>query len=282
MSLLARRISFGASNMITRLPLWSAVIPTYGKKGLDLTRDCLQSMLRNTERREIIVVDDGSEPAVQEKLARTCEELDAKLVTRPENGGFAKATNQGILEANGRVVILVNNDTRVIGKTMDDLANFILFTGAATVGCKLLYEDGSVQHGGVCYVPAEPLGYFDHIGRFEQRYAPSLCRIRNSLSTGAMLAINCNAIDSVGLLDERYGMAFEDLDYQMRCMETGFRIFYCGIIEAYHLEGQTRGRTPAEKAAHSAWTEAEERARELFFERWDGVNFQQFQIGAQM
>lgn len=265
--------------MHNRLPLWSAVIPTYGSKGARLTENCLRSMLRNTERHEVIVVDDGSKPAVQEKLARTCEELDAKLVTRTENGGFAKATNQGIMEANGQVVILCNNDTRGIGKTMDDLANFTTFTGAATVGCKLLYEDKSVQHGGVCHVPSEPFGYFDHVGRFEQRYAPYVCRIKTSLSTGAMLAIHRNAIDSVGLLDERYGMAFEDIDFQMRCLETGFRIFYCGIIEAYHLEGQTRGRTPAEKSMHKGWTEAEVNAREAFFDRWDGVNFQQFQIG---
>lgn len=266
--------------MLNRLPLWSAIIPTFGKKGAGLTENCLRSMLRSTEKHEIIVVDDGSSKRVQERLARICEDVNARLVTRSKNGGFAKAINQGILEANGQVLILVNNDTLAIGKTMDDLANFAVFTGAATVGCKLLYEDGSVQHGGVCHIPDEPPGYFDHIGRYEHRYAPYVCRIRNSLSTGAMLAIHRNALDSVGFLDERYGMAFEDIDFQMRCLETGLRTFYCGIIEAYHLEGQTRGRTPAEKSWHKKWTEAEVEARKSFFERWDGVSFQQFQVGS--
>jgi len=262
--------------------LWTAVIPTYGKKGVGLTQSCLRSLQSSTERHEIIVVDDGSGPKVQEKLAFICEELDAKLVTRTDNGGFAQAVNDGIEQANGQVVMLVNNDTLQIRKTLDDLANFALFSGAAVTGCKLLYEDGSVQHAGVCYVPAAPLGYFDHVGRFESRNAPIACRIRRSLNTGAVLAISRTALDTVGLLDTRYGMAFEDIDYQMRVLETGFNLFYCGIIEAYHLEGQTRGRTPAEKAKHQSWTKAEEKARELFFQRWEGVNFEQFQFGARM
>ena len=266
--------------MISRLPLWSAIIPTYGRKGLKLTTGCLRSMMHTTERHEIVVVDDGSSKGVQQSLQRLCDDMGAKLIRRPENGGFAKACNEGIKVSNGAVVVLVNNDTLQIGKTLDSLANFTLFTGAATCGIKLLYEDNSVQHAGVHYVPAKPHGYWDHVARFEDRWAPSACRIRRSLCTGAFLAINRFALESVGFLDERYGMAVEDIDFQMRCHETGMKSFYCGIIEAYHLEGATRGRTPAEKARHQAWTEAEERGMRLFFERWEGVNWSQFQIGA--
>lgn len=266
--------------MLTRLPLWSAIIPTYGKKGLDLTWNCLRSLHHTTERHEIIVVDDGSSHGVQQKLEAVCESEGAKLICRPDNGGFAKACNEGIKLSNGSVVVLVNNDTLQIGKTLDNLANFTLFTGAATCGIKLLYEDNSVQHAGVHYVPSEPHGYWDHVARFQDRWAAQACRIRRSLSTGAFLAINRFALESVGFLDERYGMAVEDIDFQMRCFETGMNIFYCGIIEAYHLEGATRGRTPMEKAKHRAWTEAEERGMAMFFDRWEGVNWSQFQIGA--
>jgi GT2 family glycosyltransferase len=259
------------------MPVWTAIIPTYGKEGVSLTSDCIRSLWRSTEKNEIIVVDDGSDSECQAALEEMVEEYGiTSLVLRSENGGFAKAINDGLELANGQVVILVNNDTQAIGKTADDLANFTLFSGGGAVGCKLLYADKSVQHAGITYVPGD---YFDHIGRGEQRYAPYVCRIRRSLCTGAMLAINRAALDTIGFLDTRYGMAFEDVDYQMRCLETGFQVFYCGIIEAYHLEGKTRGRTPQEKALHGDWTEAENKARELFFERWQGINFAQFQYG---
>lgn len=262
-----------------RFPLWSAVIPTYGQVGVDLTRNCVTSLQHTTEPHEIIVVDDGSGAEVQEQLSRICENFGARLITLDENGGFAKACNAGLKASNGYVPILVNNDVLQIGKTLDDLANFTRFTNGAIVGCKLLYEDNTVQHGGVTYVRAEPHGYWDHIGRFAVRWTNYVCRIRRSLCTGALLAINRHVLEGVGFLDERYGMAVEDIDLQMRCMETGYPIFYCGVIEAYHLEGRTRGNTPQEKAKHKAWNEAEERGMELFFERWNGVDFSEFEIG---
>lgn len=261
-------------------PLWSAVIPTYGEYGVKLTRRCLRSMQLSSEAHEIIVVDDGSDPVVQEDLERLCREYGTKLVLKRDNTGFARACNEGILQASGQIVILVNNDTEMINKTLDDLANFALFTNAATVGCKLLYEDNTIQHAGVHYVPSEPHGWWDHIARHEQRWAAYACRIRRGLSTGAMLAIGRGALDTVGLLDERYGMAVEDIDYQLRCLETGMSIYYCGLIEAYHLEGRTRGNTPEEKAKHPEWTKAEASALETFFERWEGINWNQFRLGA--
>lgn len=266
--------------MASRLPLWSAIIPTYGRKGVELTTNCLRSLMHTTEKHEIIVVDDGSQEKHADRLEAACQQFDATLIRRPENGGFAKSCNEGIRQSNGQVVVLVNNDTLQIGKTMDNLANFTIFTGAATCGIKLLYEDNSIQHGGVHYVPAQPHGFWDHVARFESRWNPVACRIRRSLCSGAFLAINRFALEMLGFLDERYGMAVEDIDYQMRCYETGLNSFYCGIIEAYHLEGATRGRTPAEKAKHRQWTQAEEDGMNLFFERWEGVNWSQFQIGA--
>lgn len=265
-----------------RLPLWSAIVPAYGEKGIQLVDNCLASLQHSNERHEVIVVDDGSPAMIQGKLAQICESFGANFIAQPENGGFAKACNAGIQAANGAVVILFNDDCRQSGKTLDNLANFTLFTNAATVGCKLLYRDNTIQHAGVYYVPAQPHGYWDHVGRFEDRFVNYACRIRRSLCTGACLAINRYVFDSVGFLDERYGMAVEDLDLQMRCIETGYATFYCGLIEAYHLEGQTRGRTPQEKARHKEWTEAEAKGMDLFFDRWRGTDFSQFQIGASM
>jgi len=230
------------------------------------------------ERHEIIVVDDGSSGKVQDRLSSLAVEYSAKFIACEKNQGFAKACNIGIRESNGHIVILVNNDTLQINKTIDNLANFMLFTGAATTGVKLLYEDYSVQHGGVWHVPGNPHGYWDHIGRFAPRWDSVVCRIRNGLCTGALLGISRNTLNTVGLLDERYGMAVEDIDFQLRCMETGLRIYYCGLIEAFHLEGRTRGNTAREKAKHSKWTSAEDAALDLFFERWEGIDWKQFQI----
>jgi hypothetical protein len=53
---------------------------------------------------------------------------------------------------------------------------------------------------------------------------------------------------------------------------------YNGHIEAYHLEGQTRGRTPEEKAKHPEWTESERLGLDAFFDKWVGVNWRLFSM----
>lgn len=261
-------------------PVWSAIIPTYGEVGVQLTTAALKSLQQSSEAREIIVVDDGSGPGVQEALEEVCQEHDAVLLALTENGGFARAVNKGIEAANGLVLVLFNNDVEQVGRAVDNLANTVLWTGAGTIGCKLLYPDRRIQHAGVYYQHAEPYGWFDHIARFQERYASIACRIRLSLCTGALLAINRGALDCVGYLDERYGMAFEDIDFQLRLIESNYPTFYNGTIEAYHKEGQTRGASPEDKAKHPEWTEAEKKARDTFFHRWEGIDFNQFRLGA--
>ena len=108
---------------MSRIPLWTAIVPTYGEVGVALTTKCLESLRHTTERHEIIVVDDGSGGEVQEKLTSLCQQHSAKLVACSDNAGFARACNEGIKLSNGTIVILVNNDTLQINKTLDDLAD---------------------------------------------------------------------------------------------------------------------------------------------------------------
>ena len=66
-------------------------------------------------------------------------------------------------------------------------------------------------------------------------------------------------LDRVGLLDERYPMAYEDVDWCLRAWQDGFRMLYFPAAVLYHHESVTRG------------TEVGEREREsqrLFWERW--------------
>ena len=66
-------------------------------------------------------------------------------------------------------------------------------------------------------------------------------------------------IERIGLLDERYSMAYEDVDWCLRAWQAGFRVLYFPSAQLVHHESVTRG------------TEVGEREREsqrLFWERW--------------
>ena len=262
------------------LPAYSIVIPTYGERGLGFLKNLLPLLSYSCRlSHEVMVVDDGSPDNVADELEQVCKLNGAAMLHSNENKGFASACNAGLIHSNGHVIILVNNDVIPIGNTFDALAEFCFFSGFGTVGCKLLYPDNRIQHAGVMYVPppeGAPHGWFDHYYRFNDRYFIGATRIREGLCTGALLAINGGIVNAIGGLDERFGMAAEDIDYQMRCVEAGGRIVYNGYVEAYHLEGATRGNTLESKAAHPEWTEREEKGLVHLFEKWAGLDMMQF------
>lgn len=263
-------------------PLYSIIIPTYGSKGVDLTTNLLQQ-LKFTCRfhHEVIVVDDGSEDDDVQKLKFACQDSAAMLYHNKNNSGFAKTCNVGISNSNGLIVILCNNDVLPIGNTFDALADSMRFFGVGIMGCKLLYGNNTIQHAGVFHVPNpdnSKHGWFDHMYRNESRYHPGATTIDGRLCTGALLGIHTSLINCVGMLDERFGMACEDIDLNLRAIESSFSVVYNGYIEAYHLEGATRGNTPEEKEKHPKWTNAENEGMEKFFDKWNGISWTNFEI----
>ena len=269
---------------------YSIVIPTYGEKGAKLIARMLPVLAYSCKlEHEIIIVDDGSEPQVVDELNNLCVMYNALLLHDDDNCGFAKACNAGMTMANGKSTILCNNDVIPIGDTFDQLYDTVNMYGVGIAGCKLLYPNDRIQHAGVCWInparipvkegaaPVGGHGWFDHLGRFKHRRDIGSCRMEFRLCTGALMAINSELVKAVGLLDERFGMAAEDIDYNLRCLEVGMMTIYNGHVEAYHLEGATRGNTEESKAQHSEWTEKERMGLDFLFEKWSGVKWEMFE-----
>ncbi|MCK5664733.1 MAG: hypothetical protein KAI17_14680 [Thiotrichaceae bacterium] len=111
------------------------------------------------------------------------------------------------------------------------------------VGAKLLYPDGTVQHGGVIlgiggvaghahkYLAADDPGYF--------------CRamLPQSFSavTGACLLVEKGIFKQVDGLDEELVVAFNDVDLCLKFQESGFRNIWTPYAQLYHHESKTRG-----------------------------------------
>lgn len=265
----------------------SVIIPTFGPKGVPLTETCVRTLRQQHEHLgnesiEIIIVEDSQDESVLADLhEKVAKPFGAHLYCQP-NGGFAKACNMGLRKANGIVCFLVNNDIEFIEPSLQLLADAMNTTGSQIIGCRLLYPDRTIQHAGVVWVPAKnsPVpGYFDHIARNAPALHPVAYAMRVSLVTGALFGISRWCIEIVGYLDERYGMAVEDIDYCLSVIEAGGKILYCGYTAAIHKEGATRGRTLEEKKAFAPekW-EIEQQALQLFYEKWVGVNWEIFDV----
>jgi len=264
----------------------SVIIPTYGPKGVPLTETCLASLRKQHEHLgnesiEVIIVEDSQDESVLVDLYTISQKYGAKLFSQP-NGGFAKACNNGLRRANGVICFLVNNDIEFIEPSLQLLADAMNSTGSQIIGCRLLYPDQTIQHAGVVWVPAkgeDVPGYFDHLARMQHKLHPAAYAMRVSLVTGALFGIHRWCIEVVGYLDERYGMAVEDVDYTLSVIEAGGKPIFCGYTSAIHREGATRGRTLQEKQefAPEKW-EVEKQALKLFYDKWVGVNWEIFDV----
>jgi GT2 family glycosyltransferase len=276
------------------LPLATVVIPTRWARGAELLDECLASLMRHHEHMraglEVFVVYDGvsdhEDELGLEATRRACEEHpDVRVLVNERGSGFARACNLGIENGSGAYTFLVNNDIVFTAPTIHELAVFGMASGVGTIAPALAYPNGRTQFAGTFFVPhphgpddSLP-GYFDHVARNQPRLAPDVMRIGPSLLTGALMGISRGAIGRVGLLDESYGFACEDVDYCLMAMEAGMQSMFYGLACATHLEGATRGRTPEEKARYAPHVaEQEGRSMARLFEKWVNVDWNQFAV----
>lgn len=251
----------------------SVIIPTIHQT--DLVKRCVHSFIHTVQGLpyEIIVVDDGSSPPIQEELASWAVSTpQVQFIPKPSNQGFSRTVNMGIQQAKGDNVLLVNND--VFFHDPKWIHHMVTAMSAADnigiVGARLLYPDLTIQHAGVVHVCK---GNFDHrYRRLPADYPPALAVEDVNAVTGALMLIRKQLFDQIGLLSEEFFIAFEDVDFCYRAKQHKARVIYCGTACAIHMEGYTRGTTKANKNMY--WRRKEMEARRKFLLKWGGRTIQ--------
>ena len=225
------------------------VIPSFLRTpaDLDLLVRCLVSLWGTAPEAGVLVVDDGSpERSLLPPLASAVDELGYELIAKEENEGFSRTVNVGLRRAleTGRDAVLVNADIefheagwldRMVARTDTE------GRPAAVVGARLLYPNGCIQHAGVFFAHAS------HAFWHRCQYAPAnlpeaLTPVRCPV-TGALQLIRHRTLAAIGLYDEGYRMAYEDVDYCLRVFEAGLDCIYEPSVCAIHHESVFRGRS---------------------------------------
>jgi GT2 family glycosyltransferase len=113
----------------------SVIILNYN--GLELTRECLRSVLAQTlQPAEIIVVDNGSD--ADEAAVIAAEFPQVRTLRRPRNEGFTGGVNWGAALATGELLALVNNDALLRPDCLELLAARLERSAAAAVSGRLV------------------------------------------------------------------------------------------------------------------------------------------------
>jgi GT2 family glycosyltransferase len=236
----------------------TVVIPSY--RDAELVARLVRSIRSTTRRRKvrIIVSDDCSG---DEHLAALHRIRGIEVVESAENTGFAATANRGIRAADPtHDIVLLNSDIVALRNWLAVL-QFCAGDGeyVGVVGARLLYPDGRIQFGGTVRNLGAP-EWFDHRYRFKPAdYGPATMTQSALAVTGACMYIPRRILDSVGMFDESYAMAYEDVDFCLRCWQAGRPVSYAGSAVLEHAESMSRGSEVGER---------ERSAQRYFWQRW--------------
>ena len=252
-------------------PLVSVVIPTRDRA--ELLGVVLDGLFARTDypALDVVVVDNGStEPATRDLFARYAAEPRLRVLSAPGPFNFSDLSNRGAAAARGSILLFLNNDIEVLEPGwLTELAAIASDPEIGAVGAKLLYPDGTIQHGGIVLgiggiaghshlgLPGDAPGYF----------ARMMLSQEASAVTGACLATRADVFSEVGGFDAAHlAVAFNDVDLCLRIRAAGYRIVWTPHARLVHHESKSRGAedTP-EKCARF---EAESR---VMRERWEPV-----------
>ena len=222
----------------------SIVIVSFNARA-DLER-CLESLLAtpSAASREIIVVDNQSSDG---SAAAAAGWPGVRVIEAGANFGFARATNIGIRASRGTNLLLLNSDTVVPAGAIDHLlAELQRDPGVAVVGPRLVDAQGRAE---LSY--GRMIGPFNELRQKIRRRRPALVdrltRRRHSPDwvSGACLLVRRTDAEAVGLLDERFFMYTEDVDFCAAIKARGCRIVFTPDVEVVHVRGRSAAAAPA-------------------------------------
>jgi hypothetical protein len=222
--------------MAERLPAPTVLIPNWN--GMRWLPGCLASIATQTlTPHEVIVVDNGSTDDSARYLHDQHPEV--RVISLPDNTGFAHAANLGLRAAAGALVALVNTDVELAGDWLARMAAVLQADPvAASVACKMLSlrdpgmvdDAGDVlRRDGVC----EQRGRF---GRDDGRW-DSPGELFGACAGAALY--RRSAVLEVGGFDERYFAYLEDVDLALRLRLAGWTCRYEPVVALHAAEGSS-------------------------------------------
>ncbi len=224
----------------------SIIVLSYN--GKRLLRECLRS-IRFADpklRHEVIVVDNASADGSAEMVAK--EFPEHALIKAGANLGYAGGNNLGLAAARGRYVMIMNPDIFVKDGALEELVRWLeAHPEVGVVGPKLVNGDGETRQESAYryHTPIVPVLRRTPLGRtgwgkrkveaFLMKDAQTDAPTEVDWLLGGALVARREAVAQVGLLDERFFLYFDDVDWCRRFWEKGWKVVFLPHVSLIHL-----------------------------------------------
>ena len=212
------------------------VVPIYNAR--DDAAACIESVLGNTEPPfRLVLIDDGStDPAIRALLAPYRDRDDVLIVDRAENGGFARAVNEGFAASTTSDVVILNSDTIVTRGWLGKLRR------AAARRPDVATVTPLTNNGTICSVPEPlvdntlPAGY--DVEAFAALVEETSLRLFPEAPTGVgfCMLVTRRALEAIGGFDAAtFGRGYgEENDFCQRAIAAGFVNVIADDTFVYH------------------------------------------------
>jgi GT2 family glycosyltransferase len=203
---------------------------------------------------EVVVIDnasgDGSADMVRAQFP------NVRLLAMEKNLGFGAAVNAGIKATTGRYICWLNPDARLLNEGMAEVLAYLdEHAEAGIVGPQVVNPDGSMQHSSRMF-PTVSAAFFNRNSlmtrffpenRFSRRFL-GMDRDRETVHQTDWVSGACLIHRrEVGLLDERFFLYMEDIDFCLRATQAGWKVIYHPGLRVMHQIGASSRHMPVRR-----------------------------------
>lgn len=217
----------------------SIIIPNYN--GNKYLKNCIESILKHKTSNlslEIIIIDNASTDDNYIWIKQQYPSIIFKQLDK--NYGFSCAVNEGIKLAQGKYVLLLNNDTEIQEGFLECLLSCIESDPKIFSVCSQMiqYHDPTlIDDAGDEY---NLLGWAYKRG--DGKLVDTYKQVQSVFSSCAGAALYRKSVfEEIGYFDENFFAYMEDVDISYHALIYGYKNMYCPEAKVLHIGSATSG-----------------------------------------
>lgn len=226
----------------------SIIITSY--KNPELLRVCVDSITKNYTGKDFEIIAADSETEEKMELMMREDYPEIRFISFKENVGFQALVKKAYESAQGEYVLILNGDIVIKEEAIEKLLEYIRNNSdVGIVGPQLLNFNETLQYS--CFRYYKPITILyrrtflgkmwfakKHLDNFLMKDFDHQSEKEVDWLMGSALMTRKSSIEKVGLMDSRFRMYFEDVDWCRRFWENGLKVVYLPSSQVYHYHGK--------------------------------------------